>query len=75
MIFEGVYINGIRNGKCKEFYNNGNLKFEGVYLEGERNGNGKEYHYNGKLEFEGNYLKGNKWNGIGYDFDGKNLMK
>ena len=32
--FEGEYLNGIRNGKGKEYYNNGELKFEGEYLNG-----------------------------------------
>ena len=41
--FEEEYLNGLRNGKGKEFYDNGILKFEGEYLNGERNGKGKEY--------------------------------
>ena len=47
------------------------LKFEGEYLNGERNGKGKEYYENGQLKFEGEYLNGKKWNGKGYDKDGK----
>jgi len=42
MIFEGEYLNGERNGKGKEYYDNGELKFEGEYLKGERNGKRKE---------------------------------
>jgi len=42
-MFEGEYLNGKRNGKGKEYYDNGNLKFDGEYLYGERNGKGKEY--------------------------------
>ena len=30
------YLNGKRNGKGKEYDNNGLLKFEGEYLNGER---------------------------------------
>ena len=37
LLFEGEYLNGERNGKGKEYYDNGNLKFEGEYLKGERN--------------------------------------
>ena len=48
-------MNGKRNGKGKEYWNNGKLKFEGKYLNGERNGNGKEYNFFGKLIFEGEY--------------------
>ena len=43
LIFEGEYLNGKRNGKGKESYENGKLKFEGKYLNGLRNGKGKEY--------------------------------
>ena len=40
--FEGEYVNGERNGKGKEYYND-YLDFEGEYLNGKRNGKGKEY--------------------------------
>ena len=61
LIFEGEYLNGKRNGKGKEYYNN-KLIFEGEYLNDKRNGKGKEYD-NNKLIFEGEYLNGKKWNG------------
>jgi len=48
----------MRNGKGKEYYDNGMLKFEGEYTNGERDGKGKEYYNNGKLKFEGEYLNG-----------------
>ena len=44
LIFEGEYLKRERNGKGKEYYENGNLEFEGEYLDGERNGKGKEYY-------------------------------
>jgi len=51
-IFEGEYLNGIRNGKGKEFYHNDDLKFEGEYLNG-KIWNGKGYNNkDGELEFE-----------------------
>ena len=34
LISEGEYLNGKRNGKGKEYYDNGDLKFEGEYLNG-----------------------------------------
>ena len=37
LIFEGEYLNGERNGRGKEYYENGKLKFDGEYLNGERN--------------------------------------
>ena len=43
-------MNGKRNGKGKEYNNNGELEFEGEYLNGKRwNGKGKKYYDNGKL--------------------------
>ena len=35
-MFEGEYLNGKRNGKGKEYDNNGKLEYEGEYLNGER---------------------------------------
>ena len=60
IIYEGGYLNGKKNGKGKEYYNNGQLKFEGTYLNGERNGKGKEYDSKGKLIFEGEYTNGKR---------------
>ena len=51
LIFEGEYINGERNGKGEEYYDNGKLKFEGEYLNGKK-WNGKEYNMNGFLIFK-----------------------
>ena len=69
IIFEGEYLEGKRNGKGKEYNENGQVIFEGKYLEGKRNGKGIESCENGVL-FEGEYLKGRKWNGKVYDNDG-----
>ena len=30
--FEGEYLNGEKNGKGKEYHDNGKLKYEGEYL-------------------------------------------
>ena len=49
--FEGEYLNGLRNGKGKEYYYNGKLEFEGEYSNGTRNEKGKQYDFNGKLIF------------------------
>ena len=47
--FEGEYLNGLRNGKGKEYNDwNGDLKFEGEYLNGKKHGKGKEYNWKGK---------------------------
>ena len=47
--FEGEYLNGERNGKGKEYYDNGDLKFEGEYLN-EKIWNGKIYNPQGVVE-------------------------
>ena len=36
LIFEGKYENKKRNGKGKEYYENGKLKFEGEYIDNKR---------------------------------------
>ena len=35
LIFEGEYLNGKKNGKCKEYNNFGKLVYEGEYENGE----------------------------------------
>ena len=61
VIYEGEFLNGLRNGKGKEYDYNGHLLFEGEFLKGKRNGKGKEY-LNGELIFEGEYLNGERKN-------------
>ena len=70
LIYEGEYANGQRNGKGKEYHENGIIKNSGEYLYGKRNGKGNEYYYSGELYFEGEYLNGKRWNGKGYDVNG-----
>ena len=38
LIFEGEYLNELRNGKGKEYNNEGIIVFEGEYLNGLKNG-------------------------------------
>ena len=58
VIFEGEYLNGIRNGKGKEYDGNSHIKFEGEYLNGKRNGIGKELSFGCDIIFEAEYLNG-----------------
>jgi len=51
LIFEGEYYKGEKNGKGKEYYDDGKLKFEGEFLNGKR-WNGKGYNKEGSKEFE-----------------------
>ena len=72
LIYEGEYLNGKRNGKGKEYDDNGNLIFEGEYLNGKRNGKGKEYDYN-CLIYEGEYLNGQR-NGKGKEYNTRGIL-
>jgi len=67
LLFEGELLKGKRNGKGKEYYDDGGLKFEGEYIKGKRNGKGIEYNKEGDLIFEGEYLNG-KRNGKGKEY-------
>ena len=71
LIFEGEYKDGKKNGEGKEFYKNGQLKFEGDYKDGKKNGIGKEFYENSYLKFKGEYRNGKRWNGKGYNYEGK----
>jgi len=73
LIFEGEYLNGKRNGKGKEYSENGEIKFEGKYLNGLKNGKGIEYYFKKyfyqkkEIKFEGQYLNGLR-NGKGKEY-------
>ena len=71
LLYEGEYLNELKNGKGKEYYPNGQLKFEGEYLKGKRYGEGREYDYGG-LIFEGNYINNIK-DGVGKEFYSKGI--
>ena len=34
LVFEGEYLNGLKNGKGKEYFSYGGIKFEGEYSNG-----------------------------------------
>ncbi len=72
ILFEGEYINGIKEGKE---YKNRRLIYEGKYLNNKKNKKGKEYYNFGKLKFEGEYSYGRKWNGNIYDNRGNFSFK
>ena len=48
-------MDGMKNGKGKEYNNKCKVEFEGEFLNGERNGKGKEYYHDRKIKFEGEY--------------------
>jgi len=51
ILFEGIYLNGEKNGKGCEYYNNGKLKFEGEYFH-DKKWNGKWYDINCNIVYE-----------------------
>ena len=64
LVFEGEYINGVRNGKGKEYDKlSGRLIYDGEYSNGLRNGKGKDYYYD---IFKGKYIYGHRLTGKRY---------
>ena len=53
LLYEGEYLDGLREGKGKEYYPNGNLKYDGCFSRGAPHGQRKEYDFLGRLIFEG----------------------
>lgn len=45
-------------GRCKEYYDNGQIKYEGEFLNGVWHGEGRSYDRNGKLIFRGKFSYG-----------------
>ena len=65
--YEGEYVNGLKEGKGKEYLGD-KLLFEGEFSQGKRwNGKIKECDSNGVLLFEGEYKEGEK-NGVSKDY-------
>ena len=75
LLFNGKYLNGKKNGKVKEYNEDGVLIFDGEYLNGKKNGKAKEYDRRNHLIFEGEYLNDIKWNGQAYNNYSKIIMK
>ena len=50
LIFEGEYLDGVKNGFGREYNNDSKLIFEGEYLNGEKHGTGKEYFKDGEKD-------------------------
>ena len=84
--FEGIYLFGLKykgkgydrygkiiyeledgKGYIEELNSGMDVIFEGEYPKGK----GKEYFEDKGIKFEGDYINGIRWNGIGYDVDGK----
>ena len=50
------YLNGKRNGKVKEYDDNGKIKFEGEYLNWKKMEQKRKRIYRNGLNFDGEYL-------------------
>ena len=82
--FEGLYMNGERNGYGREYavYDLFTIKlvYEGGFLNGIKHGYGIEYGYDYSNEFyyisfKGEFLNGKRWNGEAKEYDkDKNLI-
>ncbi|MFP3886285.1 hypothetical protein U8V97_12535, partial [Priestia filamentosa] len=59
--FQGVLVNGLKEGNGKLFDSNGNLYFEGIYEQNE--GVEGELFNNRKSSFKGTFKHGKPWNG------------
>ena len=58
LIYEGEYINGMRNGKGKQYDKDGKIIYEGEFKDGKRHGKGKLFDEEGKIIYEGNFISG-----------------
>ena len=57
-----VFVDGIANGFCELYDENGNIVFEGYLKNGYREGKGKEYDESGNVIYEGFYKEGKRMN-------------
>jgi len=73
LLYKGKYLNDKKNGKGKEYDEDGQLIFSGEYLNGERIGKGKEYDGKGQLIYDGEFLNGER-NGKGKEYNSKGQL-
>ena len=57
---EAQYVDGLREGQCREYYDSGVLMMECSYHEGQLSGYAKTYYPSGALKEEGDFLNGDK---------------
>lgn len=55
---ENIKDPSVPSGRCKEYYDNGQLKYEGDFLNGVWHGDGRSYDANGRLIYKGKFLYG-----------------
>lgn len=71
-----MYVNDVKEGEVKEYFENGTLKMEGNYVKGKPNGVITTYHPNGKPMIKERYKYGNRhgWS-FGYSESGAETGK
>ena len=57
-----MFVDGIANGLCKLYDDNGRLFFEGCFVNGYREGKGKEFDEKGNVIYEGLFKEGKRTN-------------
>jgi antitoxin component YwqK of YwqJK toxin-antitoxin module len=60
LIAEVAYLDGVRNGACKYFSEDGTPYTEMIFSDDQLNGPFKSYYGNGKVEWEGAFKNGKK---------------
>ena len=57
-----IFVDGIANGLCKLYDDDGRLFFEGCFVNGYREGKGKEFDEKGNVIYEGLFKEGKRMN-------------
>lgn len=73
-ILETYLINGLINGKYREWYPNGVLKYEGNFINGKREGMFYTWHPNGKIKNEMKYVN-NVLDSLSFSFLENGMME
>ena len=71
-LFSGKFVNGLKNGKGKAYYHNGNRRFFGTFKNNMYHGKGICYNEDGNVVYDGNFNR-NRRHGEGwlYHYDDK----
>ena len=68
ILYKGEILNGMRNNKGTEYYENGVLKYFGTYSKDKKHGEGKLFNMNGVLVYKGE-LQDDLKHGFGMAYD------
>lgn len=69
LVYEGMYLNNLRHGWWKSYYENGQLWWDGNYHKDNLNGSTRVYFLNGQLAWEGCFDHGSQeGERLGYEY-------